>query len=503
MKRTKFLLMALAISLTPGCQTPISGASGETQKRTVERMPDRGVLALRVLWPDTASRQIQAVPFAARTAVFTVMAASGDVVATRTLKRGGATVAISLDLEPGDDYSVTAELFDENAELLASGKSLPFRILRQRTSTVELTLEPIISRIVGTGSSGYTGDGLPASEAKIWAPLGLAADREGNLLFADSINHVIRKVDAGGNISTVAGTGKASATGPNPVPPLILGDNGPVAEVTLNRPSAVAVSANGDLFIADTWNRGIRMLPATSGERYGQTLVAEHLHTIHYDGTPADRVPHSLAVDLEGNVYFAETARIRRLTPAGQLESVAGTGTAAVEIAGNGPALEVPLNVPDGLMLDPSGNLLFTEQKAHRVRMLCRVPGTYFGIPMASGSVYAIAGKGVATTDLLSLGDGKDGLEATFNGPRGLARDGRGNLYISDINNQRIRRLTPDRQISTIAGSGIKSAIAATNVGDGGSALLATFWNPVGLAIHGEMLFVADSNNHRVRRVPI
>ncbi|MNL29721.1 NHL repeat protein [compost metagenome] len=154
-------------------------------------------------------------------------------------------------------------------------------------------------------------------------------------------------------------------------------------------------------------------------------------------------------------------------------------------------------------MVDPSGNLLFTEQKTQRVRMLCRVPGTYFGIPMVSGSVYAIAGKGVVTTDSLTLGDGKDGLEATFNTPRGLALDPQGNLYISDTNNQRIRRLTPDRRISTIAGNGEKSAIAATDVGDGGAAKLATFWNPVGLAVRGEMLYVTDNNNNRVRRIPL
>ncbi|MNX86849.1 Serine/threonine-protein kinase PknD [compost metagenome] len=493
----RLFLMGLAISLATGCQNPISGTAEDAHERPVERMSDRGILTLRILWPDVVSRQVQVVPVAARKAVFTVTAASGDVVATRTVTReGGADVSFNLELAPGDDYSVVAELFDAQADLLASGKSAPFRILRQRASTVELAPAAIVSRFAGTGTSGYDANDSQASEAKLWAPVGLAADGRGNMFIAELSNHIVRKVDAQGQISTVAGTGKASSGVPS------LGDNGPASAATLNRPSALALAANGDLFIADAFNRAIRLLPATSGERYGQTLTPGHLHTVHYDAIP-DPVPHSVAVDAGGNVFFSESARIRMLALNGKVTTVAGNGTSGEENAGDGPALEVPLNNPDGLMVDPSGNLLFTERNSPRVRMLCRATGVYFGIPMASGSVYAIAGKGIAPTDPLALEDGKDGLEATFNGPRGLALDARGNLYISDFVNPRIRRLTPDRRIFTLAGSGKASVALAPEVGDGGSALLATFRNPVGLAVHGEMLYVADSNNHRVRRIPL
>lgn len=494
----RLLLLGMAMTLATACQSPILGVGGEMSGRPPDRILDRGTLSLRVLWPDTASRHVLRVPVAAKTAVFTVTEVSGEIVATRTIAREeGASVSVSIDVLPGDDYSVAVELVDANGELLAHGKSAPFQIQRQRVSTVELTLDPLISRYAGTGAFGYDGNGEKAAEALLSGPIDVAADRGGNVYIAEFAGHVVRKVDTQGTISTVIGTNKATSG------LLTRGDNGPATEATLNRPSGLAIAANGDLFVADSFNRALRLLPATSGERYGMTVTAGRLHTVHVDTSHSDRVPHSVAVDAAGNVFFAELARIRMLSPLGGVSTVAGTGASGTENEGNGPALSIPLNLPDALLVDPSGNLLFTERNSPRVRMLCRTAGTYFGIPMASGSVYAIAGKGVIPTSSVSFRNDMDGLDATFDTPRGLALDTRGNLYVSENINPRIFRLTPERRISVIAGSGTASALGAKDVGDGGASLLATFRNPVGLAVVGEMLYVADSNNHRIRRIPL
>lgn len=492
----QLFLVGLAVSLATGCQAPTPGLTSDVLPRMTAMTQEQGIVTLRVKWPASAAMQVQALPVAARTAVFTVSTAQGDMVATRTVSREGDTVAtVRIALTPGEGYVLAADMRDSAGDVIAKGTSAPFTILRQRVSTVDVTVDPIISLVAGTGAFGYTGDGDPATEAKFFTPLGLTVDRQGHLYIADSANHAIRKVEPRGPISTVVGTGKMFSGA------LAVGDNGTATETALNRPNAVAMAANGDLYIADSNNHAIRMVPAVSGERYGQTLKAGKLHTLLVDSNLVGPFPPTVTVDPMGNVFYGEELRIKMIGLDGASSVVAGGGASDKD----GPALAASLNIPDGFLCDPAGNLLFTERNTHRVRMLCRVPGTYFGIPMASGSIYTLAGKGVPTTAPASvtLGDGKDGLEATLNTPRGLALDARGNLYIADYSNQRIRRLTPERRISTIAGSGTKSSFGAPDVGDGGAALGATFSNPVGLAVHQDFLYIVDSGNHRVRRVPL
>ena len=120
---------------------------------------------------------------------------------------------------------------------------------------------------------------------------------------------------------------------------------------------------------------------------------------------------------------------------------------------------------------------------------------------MASGSIYTVAGIGQETSDDYPLGDGKDGLQASFTFPRGIALDGRGNLFIADTGNHRIRILSPDRIISTFAGTGERTPADGSKLGDGASALKATFWNPVGVLVSQDTLYITDSNNHRVRKI--
>lgn len=493
----RHLILSLAIAVVTGCQAPSSMPSAATTDRLSAESETHGTVKIRVTWPNQSSHHLQAIPLAARTVVLKLSNAAGDELLTRTLTRTDtASVTARLDVAPGDGYMIAAESFDASGALLATGRSEAFSIVRQRLSTVELTLESLITRVTGTGVGGYTGDGAPAVLGQVFTPNGLAGDRDGNLYIADWANHAIRRIDSRGMLSTVAGTGETASAAPT------LGDNGLPTETAVTRPVAVAVAPNGDRFIANTSRSALRIIPAENGERYGQSLIAGRLFTI-VDGLSGP-VPTAVAVDPSGNVFYAEAARIQMLTPEGTRSVVAGTGAIARGQGADGPATASSLDGPEGFVVDTSGNLLFVERNNHRVRLLCREPGTYYGIPMASGSVYTIAGKGSATGDPLTLGDGKDALEATLSTPRGLAFDSRGNLYIADQNNQRIRRLTPDRRISTLAGTGTRTGtVEGADLGDGGSLLKATFANPIGLTVINDILYVADSGNHSVRRIPL
>jgi sugar lactone lactonase YvrE len=447
-----------------------------------------------VNWPASQPWQVQYIPTVATRAVFSVRASTGEEVALLALSRSDASSAnASFHLPPGTGYTATATFYDEKDLLVAKGTSLPFGIERQRTVTVGLTVSPIASTVVGNGVTSYTGDGSPAALAQLFTPLGMAASPQGDLYIADFGHHAIRRVDAAGIIDTVAGNGvPTSSTAP-------LGDGGPAAEATLRAPSAVAMAPNGDLLIADTQNGRIRILPAVDGVRYGKTLTSGLIDTVLQASIPGP-VLISVAVDPAGNVFVAERHRIVMLTPAGERVPVAGLSAIDFGVGDDGPALESRLNLPDGLLVDPFGNLLFTDRGNHRVRMLCRQPGNHFGIAMASGSVYTIAGGGTDPSATGTVGDGGDALQAILTTPRGLALDARGNLFIADTGHHRIRLMSPERVITTFAGTGTPTSLEANNLGDGDPALSASFLGPVSVVIRKGYLYVSDSNNNRVRR---
>jgi sugar lactone lactonase YvrE len=459
----------------------------------------RGLIRVTFNWPVEHQRRIQRLPDAATRAVLTVTSEAGDEVAVREFFRAGSSsVAAIIALAPGSAYTISATLFDGKGALVAEGTSESFSVQRQRVSTVDLAVSPVVSPVAGIGTFGFAGDNGPATLAQLYMPLGLAVASNGDLLFVDEANHAIRRVDAEGSLSTVVGTlGKSAPSTERPV----LGDSVPVAEALLNSPDDLAVAPNGDLLIADTTNKALRILPAESGERYGQSLTADRLHTLFTSTAPGAPSLRAVAVDRDGSVFIVESHRIHMITPGGAQVQLAGTTSTGNGV--DGPALQSQLDRPDSLILDGSGNLFFSEIGNDRVRLLCREPGTYFGIPMASGSVYTIAGVGNATSEVIPLGDGGDGLEASFNTPYGLALDAKGNLFIADSSNHRIRVLSPERRISTFAGTGSKSNADGTDLGDGGAAAMATFAGPRGLLIHQGYLYITDSSNYRIRRIPL
>ena len=337
----------------------------------------------------------------------------------------------------------------------------------------------IITTVTGTGERGYGGDGGRATKAALSWPTGVAVDANGNLYIADSENRRVRRVDTTtGIINTIAGTGEYGYSG----------NGGPAAEAEFGYPEGVAIDVEGNLYVADTGNNRVRRVDATTGIITTVTGVERP----GYDGDDGPTVaaspndPSGVTVDIEGNLYIADTGnnRVRRVDVAtGIIATVAGTSEWGYGGDG-GPATEAMLDYPRGLTVDGEGNLYIAEKGNHRVRRVDAV----------TGIITTIAGTGVWSYG----GDGGPATEAPLREPNGVAADGEGNLYIADDDNRRIRRLD--------AATGIITTIAGTGEwghdGDGGPATEATFsfLGSVTLDTKGN-LYIADSWNRVVRVV--
>ncbi len=252
-----------------------------------------------------------------------------------------------------------------------------------------------IYTIAGDGKQGFSGDGGPATSARLQIPRGVAIDGAGNLLIADWDNGRVRVVAdhtgtfygramTAGDIYTVAGGGTA-----NP------GDGGPATDAELALPAAVAVDGNGNLVIADQGGR-IRVVAARTGTFYRQAMTAGDIYTVAGDGT----------------------------------EGFSGDG---------GPATSAELAFPGGVSVDGAGDLVITDTNNDRVRLVPASTGTFYGQPMTAGHIYTVAGDG----DEEFYGDGGPATSAGLGDPAGAVVDGAGNLLIADIIGQRVRAVTP------------------------------------------------------------
>jgi uncharacterized protein (TIGR03437 family) len=332
-----------------------------------------------------------------------------------------------------------------------------------------------VTTVAGNGGRGYTGDGGPAIAASLGYPTSLVFDAAGNLYIADSWNHRIRKIGVDGTITSVAGNGVLGFSG----------DGGPAQLASMGDPFSVAADNAGNLYIADSENGRIRKVNAPG---VITTIAGNGLFKFSGDNGAATRAnfnrPAGLATDAAGNIYIADTLsnRIRRIATDGSITTVAGNGMLGFSGDG-GPATAASLAWPEGsLAIDNSGNLYIPDTGNNRIRRVS-----------PDGTITTFAGRGLAGFS----GDGGPVTNAAFNEPAGLALDTAGNLYIVDRWNSRIRRVDSRGVITTFAGSS-----RAAFGGDGGPATAASLFFPSGIGLDSAgNLYIADTSNGRVRKV--
>jgi DNA-binding beta-propeller fold protein YncE len=361
--------------------------------------------------------------------------------------------------------------------------------LGRREAAADVVPPGTLLSVAGVGELGFRGDGGPAVEAHLYVPLGIAADGEGNLYFADEYNHRIRRIDAQtGIISTFAGTGATGNYNGG-----YLGDGVPARRALLNHPKDVALDSGGFLFIADGWNSCIRVV---NPDGVISKIAGNLDYGFYDDGDVADETPlstpYGIAVSENGDLYVAdgENHRVRKIDAATRrMITVAGGGPAGDPNAGSysgdgGPATAARLSNPRDVALDGRGHLYIVDFGNHLVRRL----------DLATGILTRFAGTTVPGYD----GDGVPALRAKLNGPQGIAVDSAGNVFIADTGNDRIRKVDAQTGIiSTVAGGGRLTGLD----GDRKPATAARLVVPVGLAIdrNGDLFFT--QNNHRIWKV--
>jgi len=337
----------------------------------------------------------------------------------------------------------------------------------------------LISTVAGTGAAGYTGDGSLATAAQLSSPSGVAVDSAGNLFIADSLNNVVRRVDAQTRlISTVAGNGTAGYSG----------DGTSAIAAQLDFPSSLAMDGTGDLYIADYSNNAIRRVDAQTG--IITTVAGNGLTGYSGDGAAAVQAelnaPAGVALDASGNLFVADTwnSRIRRVdAQSGIITTVGGDGLANLSGDG-GPAASAGLSFPSGVALDASDNVLIADLDDNSVRE----------VNFATGLISTIAGTGAAGY----TGDGAAAASAQLNSPTGVVEDTAGNIYIADSGNNVVREIAGVTGIiSTIAGTG-----TVGYSGDGGPATSAQLNFPTSVAVDAAGdVFIADYGNQAVREI--
>jgi sugar lactone lactonase YvrE len=321
----------------------------------------------------------------------------------------------------------------------------------------------------GNGSAGYSGDGGPGPNAQLNLPSDIAMDANGNLYIADRNNNRVRRLTAAtGVIDTVAGNGSVGVS---------FDGAGVATSFNLNQPFATAVDGSGNLYIADfdfiadiEQNRPSRILQVD--------LAAGTIQTISTSSPLLGLL--SLAVDGAGNLYVAERTgqRIFKLSPAtGVLTPVAGTGAGGFSGDG-GPATSATLNNPSHMTFDAAGNLYFADAVNARIRK----------IAAGSNTITTVAGMSA----IGFTGDGGPATAALLNFPEGVAVDAAGNVYIADLGNQRIRRVS--------AANGIITTIIAPQINGVCGTFAAPLQSPQSLAVNaaGSLLYIGDEGANRI-----
>lgn len=332
-----------------------------------------------------------------------------------------------------------------------------------------------IATFAGTGVEGFGGDGGPAVVAEINDPYGVVRGPDGAIWFCEHNGHRIRRVARDGSISTIAGTGAKGYTG----------DGGPAREATLNLPHEIRFDRAGNLFIADTGNNAVRRIDAKTG--IIATIAGGASRGYTGDGGPGSaaglRGPHSIQFGREGQLYICDVGNhvIRVIDPhTGIIRTLAGTGKPGPTPDG-APVAGTPLNNPRSLDVDREGNLWLATREGNQV----------FKLDLPAGVIRHVAGTGQAGF----AGNGGPAKLATLSGPKGIALDAAGNVWLADTESHTVRMIDARTgRMELIAGTGARG-----NGGDG-DPLKCAMDRLHGIFVDADgSVFIGDSEAHRVR----
>ena len=431
----------------------------------------------------------------------------------------------------GDNGSATAARFNGVSGLALSATGELY-ICDARNARVRKISKDgqTITTVAGNGSTLRTGDGQAATAASIGNPRGLAFDTAGNLFISDTLNHVVRKVDAAGVISTVAGMAGRPGFG---------GDLGVPTAALLQAPSGLAVDAQNNLYIADSLNNRVRRVtPQNRIETFAgnglQGATGQNVSAV----TAQLFSPTDVVVNKAGDVFVSDrnNGLVRRVR-AGIIATVVGAGSSPTL---PGPAATYGLALCIGIALDATEQLLIVDDGLRRV----------FRANVVANTIQLVAGAGPS----LGAGDNAPAVESVLLQPSGVAVDPDGNVFVSDVVDNRVRRIAANGIITTFAGNGVlglsgNGAIASNSElgrprgmamdrnrnlyvastwgsqiykisaagiltvfagggnnigisGDGGLATNARLNTPFGVAVdRNDNVYIADTGNHRIRKV--
>ena len=302
----------------------------------------------------------------------------------------------------------------------------------------------VVTTLAGSGKPVFAdGTGTGASFIQ---PAGVAVDAAGNVYVAEGGNsHRIRKITPGGVVTTLAGNGLMQyGRG--------LLQDGTGTGASFAMPSSMAIDSSGNMFVADSMNNCIRKVTSQ-----GVVTTLAGITRGFADGTGSNaqfHYPTGVALDATGNIIVADYGnhRIRKVTPEGVVTTLAGDGWYVWSHANgrwlDGTGTSASFNCPSKVAIDSSGNMFVADARNHRIRKI--TPG---------GIVTTLAGSGVG-----GFSDGT-GESASFNQPQGVAVDSSGNVFVADLYNDRLRRITPAGAVTTLAGSGATALAGQVTLG--------------------------------------
>lgn len=378
---------------------------------------------------------------------------------------GYTTFQFYTRVQEGTPYDVTIKTQPSNQICTVSNGSGIAGSTNITNVAVNCQTHGQVSTYAGSTAAGY-GDGT-GTQAIFSSPFGVTADAQGNLFVADTVNDVIRQIAPGAVVTTLAG---------NPGVPAYQDGTGSTA--LFRQPYGVVTDAQGNVYVADTANQRIRKI---TPDGVVTTFAGSAQGYLDGQGTAAEfGTPFGIAIDAQGNLYVADSGNelIRKITPSGDVTTLAGTQGTYGEVDGTGSAA-LFFN-PIGIAVDGQGNVFVADFGGSTIRKIT-----------PTGVVTTIAG----TAGVAGNADGT-GTAAQFNQPAGLAIDAAGNLYVADSGNNTIRKITPDGVVTTLAGSGTAGRL-------NGVGTAAQFNRPTGIAFNPVTgtLFVADWGNSQIRQV--